>query len=199
MVAENRDPSLNDKYLLKTWKRVRIGKICLGASEGRSFLFYMQATRYRGWVQVLLKEGQSKPHKNFNSQKKYGSEFSLQMCAYLAGLVTFWKFRLPGSDSRPPCVCSMLLTYRVASILHLNYSSLAFDRNQSASSCYPTSRIWCDWIPWYWRSSHAKPASIYCSVLHLAVTCYCTCRGWKECDGQTHAWGPKSLLFLHMV
>lgn len=203
MVAENRDPSLNDKYLLKTWKRVRIEKIRLDASEGKFFLFCMWATSCHGLAQALLKEGQSKPHKNFNSQKGYGSKFCLKICTYLAGLVTLWKCRLSSSDSHPPCVCSMLLTYRIASIFRLNYSSLAFERNQSASSCYPSSHIWCYWIPWYWRNSHTKPASIYCSVLHLAVSsalsCYCTCQGWKEYDGQTHAWAPKSLLFLHVV
>lgn len=67
----------------------------LDTSEGNYFLGCLQATNYHGLVQALLKEGQNKPRKNFNSQKRYGFKFSLKMCTYLAGLVTFQKLDCP--------------------------------------------------------------------------------------------------------
>lgn len=70
-------------------------KIYLDTSEGKYFPFCLQAANYHGLVQALLKGGQNKPHKNFSSQKRYSFKFSLKMCTYLAGLITFQKLDCP--------------------------------------------------------------------------------------------------------
>lgn len=51
------------------------------------FLFRVQAAKYHDLAQALLKEGQNKTHKNFNSQKRCGFEFHLKNA--LIGWVTF--------------------------------------------------------------------------------------------------------------
>lgn len=64
----------------------------LEASENY-FLFWVQAAKYHDLVQALLKEGQNKTHKNFNSQKRHDFEVSLKTCTLLPSkiwIVQFW-------------------------------------------------------------------------------------------------------------